>query len=249
MSYNLRGSKSSSMNISDVENLLSKKLVDLATKDCINELKGLILAQDAKLKKQDEELTSLKQAFIEKEERVKILESQVSIIQNTVSLLKRESDESEQYSRRLCLRISGIKPAAKESANDCLNKVKEVIKSMKVQVPNECIDRAHRIGASYKDKEGKQQQSMIVRFTTWRHRTAVYKGRRNDTKKNYGVRLDLTRERLNLLKAAREFLLEKDPPEIDFVFADVNCRIMAKLSDDSLKGFYSIEELKRLCTA
>ena len=121
-----------------------------------------------------------------------------------------------------------------------------MIKALNVHVPNECIDRAHRIGKIHEDDEGKQRQQIIVRFTTWRHRTAVYQARKNDNNKKYAIRLDLTKERLNLLKDAREILSGKDSPGIDFVFADVNCRIMAKLSDGSLKGFCNISEFETL---
>ena len=42
------------------------------------------------------------------------------------------------------------------------------------------IDRAHRIGPKFVDKKsGKQVQSVIPCFTTFRHRTRVYRYRKN----------------------------------------------------------------------
>ena len=41
------------------------------------------------------------------------------------------------------------------------------------------IDRAHRIGPVYNDRTtGKPMQSVIVRFTTFRHRTMFYHSRK-----------------------------------------------------------------------
>ena len=84
------------MSISEVEKLLDSKLKGVATKDCINELKELIIAQDEKIRLQEKEISTLKQDSTEKENRIKILESQVSIIQNSVNILKRDKDDSEQ---------------------------------------------------------------------------------------------------------------------------------------------------------
>ena len=89
-------------------------------------------------------------------------------------------DDSEQYSRRASLRIHGIPlPKKAESATDCMSKVKEVFKEIEVTVPDGAIDRARRIGAKVKDDNtGEVRQAMIVKFLTWKHRTAVYKGRK-----------------------------------------------------------------------
>ena len=42
------------------------------------------------------------------ESRVEILESDVAIIKQSNKLLERKTDDNEQYSRRMCLRINGI---------------------------------------------------------------------------------------------------------------------------------------------
>ena len=234
------------VSLKDVEKMLDKKLTDIATKNCIIELKDLILEQSAALKIQEGQIIKLKEDLNSKEDRITVLESQVSVIQNTVNILKRVSDDNEQYSRRLCLRINGIKPVEKkeENANDCLTTVKNVIKELGAEVPNACIDRAHRVGKKYKDSKGKFQQTMIVRFTTWRHRTAVYNARKRQTK--YSVRLDLTKKRLELLMMARRYLEDKPSERVDFVFSDVNCRTMAKLSDGTFREFSNIEDFHKI---
>ena len=67
---------------------------------------------------------------------------------------------------------------------------------------------------------------MIIRFTTWRHRTAVYKARKASSK--YKIRLDLTKKRLNgMMKVSNDLNAKK----LGFAFADVNCRLCAKIGD------------------
>ena len=233
------------LTLSSVEKLLDKRLTDLATKTCISGLKELIVKQADMIKKQAEEISKLKEEAASHSNRIDILESQVSVFQNTINVLKRNNDDSEQYSRRLCLRINGIEPAVNEKASDCLNKVKRVIKELGVVVPDQCIDRAHRIGNDYTDKSGKSQRGMIVRFTTWRHRTAIFRARKS--KKEYSIRLDLTKKRLKLLNDARAMLGE-DSEKVEFVFADVNCRIMAKMANGGFKEFHDMDEFSDLCS-
>ena len=124
---------------------------------------------------------------VEKTKTVK-LESSVAMLKQQVKTSKKNmvenslrAEQNEQYSRRTCLRIDNIPlptDQSRETEEDCLNKVKEVIKTLKVDIPDVVIDRAHRIGRKPKPlvKWG-MNQSMIVKFTTWRHRTAVYRAR------------------------------------------------------------------------
>ena len=62
---------------------------------------------------------------------------------------------------------------------------------------------------------------MIVNFTSWRHRTAVYKGRKKLQGKR--IQLDLTSKRASLSRFAKE--KAKDYAEVDFVLVDINCRV------------------------
>ena len=93
-----------------------------------------------------------------------------------IEKLKRNNDDLEQYHRRLCLRINGIpapEAGERETGDQSLEKVKEVFNELGVDIPDQVIDEAHRIG-DIKLIEGRRYKQMIVRFTTWRHRTLVY---------------------------------------------------------------------------
>ena len=129
-------------------------------------------------------------------ERIEILESKVVIMENYIARLENSMDDQEQYQRRLCLRIDGIPPVAQgkeESREQCLKKVKAVFNELKVNIPDAVIDRAYRIG-QVKTVAGKRTRQMIVRFTTWRHRTALYRARKSCNQ--YKIRLDLTKKGL-----------------------------------------------------
>ena len=145
-------------------------------------------------------------------DKIEKLESHVAILQNSVSLLKQEQEQekSEQYSRRLCLCIEGIKPMETETADDCMEKVKDVFTSLNVKIPNEVIDRAHRIGKPFKNINGKVIHPVIVRFTTWRHRTEVYQARIKSKSAKYKIRLDLTKPRyIYHFKRSTKFYMER----------------------------------------
>ena len=120
-----------------------------------------------------------------------------------------------------------LKEDSNESGEECLKK--KVLKDdLKVDIPDVVIDRAHRIGPFKKDeKSSKSYQSIIVRFTTWRHRTLAYRARKNA--KKVRVRLDLTRRRMKLLEKANTWLGDNDE---NFAFADINCRLCIRLEGE-----------------
>ena len=91
-------------------------------------------------------------------------------------------------------------------------------------IPNTVIDRTHRIGETYFDNKRKKNcESIIVRFTTFRHRTMVYRAKKN-MKNNVRVKLDLTKKRYNLLVLANTFVANININLVKFCYADINCR-------------------------
>ena len=209
-----------------LEDLLDRKLTehmkDLATKDCIKDLRNTISEQNS---------------------RIAVLEAKVIMMEKLVERLEQSNDDVEQYQRRLCLRISGIKMEPNETGEKCLEKVKEVCKELNADVPDLAIDRAHRIGRTT-TKNGKSSRQMIVRFTTWRHRTKVYRARKTKTSGNYKVHLDITQKRLNMTGRANDWLTENGRANC-FAFADVNCRPCLKL-EDGFHDFSNESELDEL---
>ena len=186
----------------------------MATKDCIKQLSDKINQQN---------------------EKIDVLEAKIAIMENYITKLEQSVDDQEQYHRRLCLRIEGIPAAGEgksESGDQCLAKVKQMFKKLNVNVPETVIDRAHMIG---------NRHQMIVRFTTWRHRTLVYRARKKP-ESPYKIRLDLTKKRLNTIIATNDVLQAK---KLGFTFADVNCRPCAKIGD-KFHYFADEEDFKAL---
>ena len=170
------------------------------------------------------------------------MEDRVGILERQVSYLQKSNDDGEQYQRRLCLRINGIdlpSSGESESADECLQKVQEVFTEIGVDIPNTVIDRAHRIGKLTTIK-GKRVKQMIVRFTTWRHRSMVYRARKQSSK--YNIKLDLTRKRRETIKKANDSLVRGDK---SFVFADINCNICWFKNGEFL-FFKDLDEFEKL---
>ena len=126
-------------------------------------------------------MNEVKAILIEKDKEIEALKSQVILLQNHVSTVKhafdKKVDELEQYGRRVCLCIEGVEHKVNEKSEEILGKVINVIKESEAEIPESVLDRAHRIGPTYTDT-GKKMQSILVRFTTFRHRTLFYINRK-----------------------------------------------------------------------
>ena len=93
--------------------------------------------------------------------------------------LQNEIHELEQYGRRSFLRIDGIPDVSNESSEDVFNDIADIFVIAGIEDVVQHIDRAHRIGKSYHQKIEKKCKSIIVKFVSFRHRTKVYKKRKN----------------------------------------------------------------------
>jgi len=203
--------------------LLEEKLQNIATKQCINELKVIIENQRQTISAQKKDIDSLKEE---------------------VKNIKKENENLEQYGRRTSLRIVGIPPSKNETGEECLQKVVDVINGTDVQIPECCIDRAHRIGRPFKREDGSVAQTVIVKFSTWRHRTMFYRARKSESckKKKIKIYIDLTKRRLQLLKDAREKV--KNWENVEYVFVNVNCQLSLKLKNsDQSQLFNDLDDL------
>ena len=226
---------------SDVKTYLdqqfSQLLQHLATKEDISQMKDeVIVVLHEKIQEQEKRITGLV-------ERIDQLEANTAVLECHVAHLRKSHDNQEQYSRRLCLRIDGIElptNPSNETGTVILDKVKSIFNELEVDVPDAVIDRAHRIGRKTMGINGKQKQQVIVRFTTWRHRMAVYRARKKS--KSVKIRMDLTKPRLDLLTSANEVLRNhKDC----YAFADVNCRTRAKIGGN-FSFFDNMDDLQKL---
>ena len=188
----------------------------------------------SKLENQAKEIKNLRSRHNE-------LEGRVAVLENLGKLQEIKSDDAEQYSRRLC---DDIPLKSTETDRDLENQLNNEFINMGLNIPKEAIDRVHRIGRKYEvdevDKDG--VVTVTVRFSTWSHRTQVYKARKRNTFMK--LKVDLTKRRGNLLSRARSLI--ENVEGIDFVFADVNCRLNVKFSDEGVKAFNAETELANI---
>ena len=95
----------------------------------------------------------------------------------------------------------------------------------------------HRIGKACTDKtSGVKCKSIIVRFTTVRHRTMFYHSRKN-LKLNVKVKLDLTKKRYSIFTEAMQ--LVKNNEAVKFMMADINYRLKVVFKDGN-NLFFSV---------
>ena len=117
-----------------------------------------------------------------------------------------------------------------------MNLTKTLFKEAKVSVPENVLDRAHRIGPIYTDRGSQKKcKSIIVRFTTFRQRILSYRVRKN--LKTAKVKLDLTKSRFDLLKKANNIVNEIRA--INFCYTDVNCRLRVKFHAEKQDDIFS----------
>ena len=172
-------------------------------------------------------------------DKIDVLENSVCMLQQQIESLKevnivnsRKQDDIEQYGRRrLCLRIQGIEEQDSETAEDVFSKVEEIIESECV-IPSNVIDRAHRIGSK---PEGKNGKSVIVRFTTFRHRTLLYRARK---RLNVKISLDLTTSRYILWRKAIDLIESKENVKFVYALYRARKRLNVKISLDLTTSRY-----------
>ena len=193
----------------------------------------VIVVLNEKVQEQEKQTTALV-------ERIHQLEANNAVLESHLEHICKSHDSQEQYSNCLCLRNDGIElPTnhSSESGMEILVKVKNIFDELDADIPVAAIDCTHRIGRKTMDANEKHKQHVIVRFTTWRHRTALYKARKKI--KSVKFRLDLTKPRLNLLTSANNFL--KNYKNF-YAFADITFRMCAKIGN-SFSFFDSISDL------
>ena len=142
-------------------------------------------------------------------------------------------------------RISGIPLNGNETAEESLGKVKKEVEKLGLKISDCEFDRAHRIGYQ-KDRQGNilKERQMIVKFSSFRARTLVYRNRKKGPGDHVRFYIDQTKRRFDLRKKAVEYV--KNKPDVDFVFADVNCSLCIRFKCSRYEHFNSEDELFNL---
>ena len=160
--------------------------------------------------KVDSATLSLKSELKEVRDKCKVLEEEVK-------MLKVKQDDAEQYSRRMCLRISGL---PETEAEDVPKLVLDFANKININIVPEDIDRAHRVGRPHlnapSDRNRQDETSVsgsrrdreiIIKFTNSSARIRLLRGRaklREDRIKNVFINEDLTPGRKMLAYECRK---------------------------------------------
>lgn len=136
--------------------------------------------------------------------KVDVLETENAVLKNRVDKLEVALESAEQYSRRNCLKISGVPENIENSTDEYIC---DLARAIDVDIRIQDIDRSHRLGrpSSAADQTGKPRD-IVVKFVSYRARAKFYKARVLTKSKGYrGVFINehLTRSRGALLYEAR----------------------------------------------
>lgn len=132
--------------------------------------------------------------------RIDGLEAENKELRDRVARLEQSADAAEQYSRRNCLRISGVKEVDGEDTDKY---VLTMASAIGADISITDIDRSHRVG---------KMKDIIVKFATYRARKRFFKARVKARSTGYSgvyVNEDLTRSRSTILYKARTLVKSK----------------------------------------
>ena len=97
-------------------------------------------------------------------------------LQKCVIKLEHDHDDLEQYRRRLSVCLDDMPVEKDETADKVFSKAENILKEACPNLSGDWIDRAHRNGCDYKcHKTNKTCRSVILRFTSFKHRTSIYR--------------------------------------------------------------------------
>ena len=148
------------------------------------------------------ELLSAKFYELEKyrENKYKNISELEKKVRSLESKLGDSVDELEQYSRRNCLWLHGVRELQGENTNDVI--MKTVKKEMDIDIREEDLDRTYSVGNTKVFKEGKPRP-IIIKFARYDVRSTVYKNKKKLKGKSFLITESLTAARVGLLKEAQ----------------------------------------------
>ena len=245
--------KTENMAISEeIRNYFSDLIKPLATNQSLEEmflkLKEEIMSKfEEKLEQQMNQIDRLEGKLEKQANCINELERQIPLQKKMSELLEIKCDNNEQYSRRNSFRIHVTEIPENESVDKSCHE--------KINVPfdQDNIDRVHRIGKKYTDKNtGKKVQSVILKFKSRKSRKEFYdarprnfvKGKKKPGLNFFNVSVDQTKRRYLLSKTAKGII--KDNPNISYVYADITCSLGVKFINRSFKHLNSLNELHSL---
>ena len=112
--------------------------------------------------------------------KIQKLEDQVNQMTDVMNQMKIDQDNTEQYSRRMCVLISNVPEKTGESTD---NQVMEVVKKSGANISLHDIDRSHRIMRKNPDPDStpiqrSKPRDIVVKFLSYNAKSNFMKGRK-----------------------------------------------------------------------
>lgn len=177
-----------------------------------------------------EQLKPLTKTLKDQQKSIRDLESKIRSMEKNI-------DAQEQYSRRECLRLGGLKEEKDENIEV---KVLQVINDkLELNPPLTANDiaRTHRIGSHNPERPNVPRQT-IIKFSTYRIRARVFANKKKFAGTSLSLNEDLTKTRSNTLYRARLAKKENKIKEAWSFDGRVNVR------DNQNKAHYDIDSDK-----
>ena len=96
-------------------------------------------------------------------------------LRKCVIKLEHDHDDLQQYGCHLCVCLEDIPVEKDKTADNFISKAENILKKVCPNLSGHCINYTHRIGCNYKcHKINKTCRCVIVRFTSFKHRTYIY---------------------------------------------------------------------------
>ena len=170
-------------------------------------VKSHIIKVTESLNTMSERFDKFEKVLKEKDDKIKELEDKInSLEEKNEDLITKNHDFSikmddlEQYSRRNCLLLHGVKEDDEENTDEIV--LRTVAEEIGIQINEGDLDRTHRLGKR-KRNDGKPRP-IIVKFTRYAVRHKVFTYKRNLKGKRYLITESLTAYRMKLLTEAQE---------------------------------------------
>ena len=145
----------------EISDYFTKLIEPLVTTQRLEEMFG---------KFKEEIIERFEEKFTAQNQKIVDLEEKIVLQEKKIENLSIKCDDNEQYSRRYCLRMHGLKYEKKnENQNGIVSKVSECFSEIGLPYEEAEIDRVHRIGKPYKNEgSGLTVKSIIIKFKSWR---------------------------------------------------------------------------------
>ena len=159
---------------------------------------------------------------------VTFMNSRLEISHQVTSVLHRQMDDLQQYSRRYSVLLENVPKKTNETSQEVEEKVEDIlINDYKVDSSNLALefDKAHRLGKPSADNT----QSIVIRFKSHSFRSNLYVDRKNyqNGRNGYKLRVALTSSRQKLFAEIKRKVEVNEKNK--FAYASVNGDLKVRL--------------------